>query len=412
MSDYYKFAQVRTTKDALMIAGKRTGRIMIGYLSASILVYFGIRKIVYRLTERTVSESEFSSSFDNAAIIAKVTDFKGVYNFDIKIFSAFAAPFVFVSSCMFAIFGGLGMALLPLSLIQQFRDRPKQWSPEEEVIAKKMLLKESEEAIKRAVKMREVERDLKIIKDSDTESKFLTQRKLDQQNRKAKEAWLTFEELFRAYNKEKNILKANPLLEWGSLVLGIFFSLVSVCFVGNAFLAIFQNYIIFETITRASKKEFFFYPLIMIVLISFYFLLAILAGSTKLCRIFHGFMNTFPVRKNATFTHSFCFYLNLVIMGLFGMTVHLIRSLPDFLRFSEFNYLINRLIVHIRFVHYFYQFHLFEYVFVLTFMFGLVIFSMKPSPTQVLRQKLQHRLKEHENEREKLKEIEKQLKND
>lgn len=404
LSDYYKFCQVRTPKDALRIAAIRTGRVFGIYLGTCLFVYFGIRHIVYRVDQ--VSTSSYRTSSGPILALPSPPVTKGVYLIDIKLFSAVVTPFVFASSWVFAVFGGIGMAMLPLGLIQRFLDRPVQMDAQQEVLAKKILLNESEKAIKTAQKIREIERDLKIISKNDNTSRFVTQRRLNRKHNQAKEAWLTFEELFEAFTRDQNIIRSNPLVDWAALLLGAVFMLLSVLFVANALLSIFGVFTVFETLLARTKQRLFFYGLLSLFLICFYFALGLMAGSVKVFRLFHGFLNSFPVRKNATFTHSFFMHLNAMILGLFGMTVHVIRSIPFFLRFSEFDFLINRLIVHTRFIHFFYQFHVFEYVFVLLFLFTSAFFFMKPSPTQELREKRREREARFEVEKERLREIE------
>ena len=94
------------------------------------------------------------------------------------------------------------------------------------------------------------------------------------------------------------------------------------------------------------------------------------------------------------------------MLGLIGMAVFMIRCLPDFLRFSEFDFLMNKLILHINVIHYLYQYRIFEYIFVLSFVttvFGLLMFS---SGVRKFRQQLKICEQELDEKKLKLKEIE------
>ncbi len=365
-----------------------------------------VAKIYLKVKSKTSTASVWESSFQPIALLPSFTEAREYYNFDIKIFSAFAAPFVFISSVVFAVTGGVGMAILPLALIQRYLDRPVAMTAQQEVLTRKILLNESEKAIKLAQKIREVERDMKIVAKSDKTGRFKLRHKLQRKHNEAKEAWLSFEEMWEAFHRDYNILNSNPLLSWGALILGIFFLVLSLLFVLNALLSMFGVYVIFEWILNRTKEQFFFFGVLTLFLISLYFCLGIMAGSVQISRYFHGFLNSFPIRKNRTFIHSFFFLINVMILGIFGMTIHVIGALPFFLRFSEFDYLFNRLIMHIRITQYMYKLKLFEVVFVGLFLLTVASYFMFPSASQKLKGLLHEREAEFEGQKAKIMELE------
>lgn len=404
LSNYYKFAQVRPVNTALKIASLRAGKYLVGYATVSLLIYFALRTIVYRVyqTVNTAPASTWQSSFDPITVLPQFDTSKVSFKYDIKFFSAFAAPFVFLSSLVFAVAGGIGMAALPLSLIQQFIDRPVAMTAQQEVLTRKILLSETEKAIKLAQKIRDVERDMKIVATSDKIGRFNLQRKLQKKHNIAKEAWLSFEETWEAFNRDYNILNSNPLHYWGALILGSVFLVLSLLFFVNATLSIAGWYVVFEWVLNRSKQRYFFFGVATLFLISVYFCLGIMAGSVRISRRFHGFLNSYPLRKNGTFTHTFFWLINAMLLGIFGMTLHVIRTLPFFLRFSEFDFLFNKLIVHIFGFHFLFQYKLFEWVFVALFLLTAASYFTVPSASQRLRALLSDREAEFESQKAEL----------
>lgn len=355
-----------------------------------------------RVTTSTGGASAWESSFDPITVLPQFTTSKVAFSYDIKFFSAFAAPFVFLSSLVFAVTGGIGMAALPLSLIQQFIDRPVAMTAQQEVLTRKILASETEKAIKMAQKIRDVERDMKIVAKNDKTGRFHLQRKLQKKHNVAKEAWLSFEETWEAFNRDYNILNSNPLHYWGALVLGSVFLLLSLLFLTHSTLSIGGYYGVLEWVLNRSKERYFFFGVITLFLISVYFCLATMAGSVSISRRFHGFLNSYPLRKNGTFTHTFFWLINAMLLGIFGMTLHVIRTLPFFLRFSEFDFLFNTLVVHVAGFHLIYQYKLFECVFVALFLLTAASYFTVPSASQHLRALLGAREAEFEAEKAEL----------
>ena len=406
LSDYYKFAQVQTTYTAIKIALKRSAWLC-GFYSASIFsIFIIIQKVVYRINSVSNKQDQLTCSFSLDLMRVDPYLNRMTFDYNVRFFTAFATPFVLVSSFVFAIFGGVGLAYMPLRLVQIYIERPVKMEAEQQVLAKKILLKLSEDAIKTARAISDVERDLKIIAKDDIKSKIKNKALIYEKNIEAKEAWLSFEEHFEAFRKDDNILKNIPVVYLLSLSVGIVFIVFSVLFVINTALSIFKNYVIFEKLLEHNKDGFYCFGIITLFVVSLYFGIALMAGSSKICRLFHGILNSFPIRKNKTFTHSFFLNLNIVLMGLYGMMVHIIRSVPNSLRFSEFDFLINQLVVHVKYVHYLYRFHIFEYLLVFSFLITVFKFFLFQTPTQNLRQKIKERIHELKVQREQMMEME------
>lgn len=407
-SEYYKFSQVRQTSYALLIAAKKVSILVIGYLICFMFIFLVLPKVVYPVKSITAQNGilKVPSNSVKTSLTPSVID-KDYYSFDIKFFSAFLSPFVVISSFAFAIFGGVGMAFLPLSLIQRWLDRPVSLTAEQHVFARKILLKESENAINVAVKVNELERDLKIIAKNDVKSILKNKRTLFKRQNQAKESLLRFEEMFDCYKRQDNILKSNPVYDLISLIVGIILIITSSSLVILAARSIVRDYFIMEWILDSGKKKFFFYGIFVLFLICLYFALAILAGSVKISRGFNGYLNSFPVKKNKTFTHSFFLHVNIMLFGLFGMMIYLVRSIPYFLRFIEFDFLVNKLIVRIKFIRYLYKWRVFEIIFIACFLYTLGKHFMDPSPARILMNKINERKVEFESDKEQILEIQK-----
>ena len=285
------------------------------------------------------------------------------------------AVLTFISWIVFALFGGIGLASVPLDFFVSFKSRPKIITSDSVKNRKRILFDE-------IVELKSMGDDLKKMEDNGDDKKFFLSGVRRKYNRIKNE----FISRFALAKKEFDILNKNNyigencsavfyylLIPLGilSIILSFLWLIQFICSYfyikngrpGYPFLSIMLIY--FQD-NDVSFLSFFFFSLLTL-----YLLFCVIKGNFQFgvrilcCWAVH------PMEKGKTFMNSFLFNISLVLLGSMAITQFVADCLSDYVAFTDVDALFNTLIKNLKFFKYFYRNHVFQYIFFAVFVLSL-----------------------------------------
>ena len=285
------------------------------------------------------------------------------------------AVLTFISWIIFALFGGIGLASVPLDFFVSFKSRPRIITNDSIRDRKKILFDE-------IVELRKMGDQLKELEDKGAAKKFFWSKEKREYNRLKNE----FSSRFSLAKKEFDILNKNnyigencaAVFYYLLIPLGILSTILSLLWLiqficsyfyihkdgrpGYPFLSLMLIYFQDHDISFLS---FFFFSLLTL-----YLLFCVLKGNFQFgVRIFCCWA-VHPMEKGKTYMNSFLFNISLVLLGSMAVTQFVSDCLCDYVAFTDIDALFNTLIKNLIFFKYFYRNHVFQYIF-----FGIFVLS-------------------------------------
>ena len=294
-------------------------------------------------------------------------------NVNIIIYSM--AVLTFISWIIFALFGGIGLASVPLDFFVSFKSRPRIITNDSIRDRKKILFDE-------IVELRKMGDQLKELEDKGAAKKFFWSKEKREYNRLKNE----FTSRFSLAKKEFDILNKNnyigencaAVFYYLLIPLGILSTILSLLWLiqficsyfyihkdgrpGYPFLSLMLIYF--------QDHDISFLSFIFFSLLTLYLLFCVLKGNFQFgVRIFCCWA-VHPMEKGKTYMNSFLFNISLVLLGSMAITQFVSDCLCDYVAFTDIDALFNTLIKNLIFFKYFYRNHVFQYIF-----FGIFVLS-------------------------------------
>lgn len=404
---YYDEANTEDNSQAIKWASLKTLGLISVYAGASVVVYTVFKAVNYRVDLYSIDLTVADLSESNTMYDVEMTHAKVEMHGPIDWIAAVITPFIVLASLAFGACGGAGMAFLPLELIDRYIYRPRLMEPTEYIVAKKVLLEESNEVIKKAKVAYELERDLLLMNPNEQKKISLKQQQLKVRRYEAKKAFIEFEEMQEKFHADENVAESNPIVNYLYLGLGAVFLVVSGTFLFHTFISINGMTGLVETIFILTESYNWLLCLALFFLTLIYMALCVLSGSFKVSQIVSYTIDSHPVKPRKTYTNSFFLHINVCLAGFFGMMLYLVRYTPRYMRYVKFDFFFNRVIVRTHHLHLLYRFKIFEYIFVLAFLISIYVSFFINNSSFILREKVRARLRDIEAEKEKLAKMEK-----
>ena len=285
------------------------------------------------------------------------------------------AVLTFISWIIFALFGGIGLASVPLDFFVSFKSRPRIITNDSIRDRKKILFDE-------IVELRKMGDQLKELEDKGAAKKFFWSKEKREYNRLKNE----FTSRFSLAKKEFDILNKNnyigencaAVFYYLLIPLGILSTILSLLWLiqficsyfyihkdgrpGYPFLSLMLIYF--------QDHDISFLSFIFFSLLTLYLLFCVLKGNFQFgVRIFCCWA-VHPMEKGKTYMNSFLFNISLVLLGSMAITQFVSDCLCDYVAFTDIDALFNTLIKNLIFFKYFYRNHVFQYIF-----FGIFVLS-------------------------------------
>jgi LMBR1 domain-containing protein 1 len=295
------------------------------------------------------------------------------------------AVLLFVSWILFALFGGIGLAAVPIDLFCSFRKRPKHMRSLEIERRKNKLLKNVEE-------LRNLGKEVKILESKGDHKGCKFSKKRRNYDNKAslfRAGYKLVDDEYKIVNAEKEARKNGNcviLLYYLLIPAGIFASIFTLLWIiqfilsyfyrkngrpGVSFLA--RMYIFF------NDHDVAFLSFLIFSILSLYLLFCVIKGNFKFGVRLLCCWQVFPMKKNATYMNTFLFNVTLILLASCSITQFCSDCLEDYVAFTDINMIFNVQIKYLRFFRFFYKYHLFQYIMFAIFVISLIYLLIRPS---------------------------------
>lgn len=379
--------------------------IFYGVLTAIIYLWVGTLFFTFTLTAVPVGQLKLSE--DTTVFVPVMSTFSRTYSAATALILCLLTPVVLVGSIAFGVFGGAGMALLPLELITSYFNQPTKPSAEEYVLAKRIMIQSSERLIAKIRESYDIRRDLDLNPIANPVEKKMKMKILNDKVNEMKLELAEYEEVFLVFKAQDNIIDNNPLVYLAYLIIGIIFFLISILILVHTFLALKGFYIILDNTFNFLADVGSILALLVFLIVSIYVGLAILKASIRLSGLIGRILGFLPFKLNATWTDTFLMNNQILIYSLIGMVMYFVSFCPRFFRFMASVVIFAQVISKVSFVNAIFAYNIPQYIFMLFFVIGLVLLVFSQSPKALLDEKIKEEQVKLEAEKERLKEMEK-----
>ena len=287
------------------------------------------------------------------------------------------AVLTFISWIVFALFGGIGLASVPLDFFVSFKSRPKILTSESVKRRKKILYDE-------ICELRQKGDELNEMETKGDNKKFFLSGARRKYNRLKNE----FVSRFSLAKKEFDMLSKNNLI--GENCSAVFYYLLIPLGVLSTILSLLwliQFICSYFYIHKDGRPGYPFLSLMLIYfqdndvsflsflffsILTLYLLFCVIKGNFQFgvrilcCWAVH------PMEKGKTYMNSFLFNISLVLLGSMAITQFVTDCLSDYVAFTDVDALFNTLIKNLKFFKYFYRNHVFQYLFFCVFVLSLL----------------------------------------
>ena len=282
----------------------------------------------------------------------------------------------FISWFVFAFFGGIGLAAVPLDFFYDFCTRPRSMVGRNLKRRKKILLDELEE-------LKLIGEELNKLEERGADRRcfiFGEKRKYDNKKHEFVARYALAEEEFHIVNasteaKLKNncvVLCFYCLIPFGVLtsILTIIWLIQFCCSYfyiknGRPGYPFLSYLLIFFQDESVSFLSFFIFAILCL-----YLLFCLMKGNFKFGVRILCCWSIHPMKKDKTYMNSFIFNVSLILLGSCAVTQFCSDCLYDYVSFTDIDSMFNVMIKHLKFFKIFYKYHIFQYIF-----FGIFVLS-------------------------------------
>ena len=286
------------------------------------------------------------------------------------------AVLTFISWIVFALFGGIGLASVPLDFFVSFKSRPKLLTSDSIRQRKRILYDE-------ICELRERGDELNTMETRGDNKKFFLSGARRKYNRLKNEFVSRFSLAKKEFDmlSKKNLIGENcsAVFYYLLIPLGVLSTILSLLWLiqficsyfyikkdgrpGYPFLSLMLIYF--------QDNDVSFLSFLFFSILTLYLLFCIIKGNFQFgvrilcCWAVH------PMEKGKTYMNSFLFNISLILLGSMAITQFVTDCLSDYVAFTDVDTLFNTLIKNLKFFKYFYRNHVFQYIF-----FGVFVLSL------------------------------------
>ena len=347
------------------------------FLILSIILYVTIGKakvpinLDYRIIQKIRSDDKTLHASDSNRESTKI-DIKVSYVIYIL------AMLSFISWILFAIFGGIGMAAVPLDFFHDFCTRPKSIKSEDIRERREKLLSNLEE-------LQELGKNVKEMEQNGYDKLFIFNKKRRKYNKKLrvfKAGALLAEEEFYICNLAEEIRKKNNcviIFYYLLIPLGILSLIATLLWIIQFICTYFYTKDGGERSGYPFLSYMFIYfqdhdcgflSFIFFSLLALYLLFTVIKGNIKFGVRFFFCWTIYPMKKDETYMNAFLFNVTLILLASISVTQFCSDCLRDYVAFTDIDLLFNIQIKYLKFFIIFYKYHIFQYIW-----FGMFVLS-------------------------------------
>lgn len=285
---------------------------------------------------------------------------------------------------VFAIFGGVGLAAMPLDLILAFTDRPRHMDAVEFGEAQVMLRDRVNELVN-VGELLKLEREEKAQQNGGKVGWREARREAAEMKKtilQFKQAVYLLEEDAEDFaNCTANYKNYNPLIPYGYLLAGLCAFSMSICWVLQVIL-----YVLPPTPVTPFLNTFFWWlhnsvlsliGVLAVAIYCLYLLICAVKGCFKFGMRFL-FFQVHPMKLNKTYMSSFLFNIALILLCALPVVQFSVTAFQDYARYTTVNQVFNVQLQYLKFFGWFWQKNVFEYALLVMFLLTCMYLGCKP----------------------------------
>eukprot|EP00978_Attheya_sp_CCMP212_P001739 scaffold3574_cov49-Attheya_sp.AAC.3 len=310
----------------------------------------------------------------------------------------FLAGFMaFVGWFFFAVFGGIGLAALPLDLILTFVNRPRHMDAVEFAEAQQSIRERVNDLVTVGEELK-LEIDGKEGEGEKKKSWFgggqtREEKKIMNEFRRA--VFLLEKDVEDFQNCSANYNKTNPLIPFAALLFGIFAIIISICWVVQIAIYVLPEEPIhpfLNTYFAWFDNWFPLFGVLTVAIFATYLLFCAIKGCFKFGLRFL-FFTLHPMEVNKTYMSSFMFNIGLVLLCALPVVQFCSTAFADYARYATVQQVFGTQIQYLQFFRYFWTNNIFVYILLSFTALTILYLTCKPRDRSTNAIDLRDRLK-------------------
>lgn len=288
---------------------------------------------------------------------------------------------------LFALFGAIGMAAVPLDLILAFVNRPRHMDAVEFAEAQVMLRDRVNELVN-VGELIKIEREEKAQQNGGKGGGFFSKeaRKAAAEEKKTllqfKQATYLLEEDVEDFqNCTENYANYNPFIPIGCLIAGIGAFILTLCWVLHIILYVLPPVPVTPFLNSYFQwfdKWFPLFGVLSVAIFSFYLLICGVKGCFKFGLRFM-FFQVHPMKYNKTYMSSFLFNIGLVLLCALPVVQFSAMAFKDYARNTTISQVVNVQLKYLRFFGWFWRSKVFEYALLCIMFLTCIYLGCRPT---------------------------------
>jgi LMBR1 domain-containing protein 1 len=350
------------------------------------------------LTNMTTFDNQWSKTAENIGsenIVLRVS-----------VSTFYAGLMAWLGWWLFALFGGIGLAALPLDLILTYLHRPRYLDAVQFAEIQVSLRDRTNELVE-VGELLKIEREQKAA--AGITNRFGTW-SMDSETRKAareeRQAILGFKQAVYLLEEDVEQFKAatsnyenyNPLIPYIALILGCCSIIISVFWFIHIIVYVFPEIPLAPFLNNYFKwfdKWFSLFGVLSVAIFTFYLLLAAVKGAFKF-GIRFLFFQIHPMKPGKTYMSSFMFNIALVLLCALPVVQFCQTAFADYAAFANIRQIFGVQIEYLQFFSWFWRSKFFIYMFVVLCVLTSIYLARKPNDQSASGQALRDRLRAHQ----------------
>ncbi|KAL7549309.1 hypothetical protein ACHAWF_012580 [Thalassiosira exigua] len=285
---------------------------------------------------------------------------------------------------LFALFGAVGMAALPLDLILAFVDRPR-FMDRTDMAEAQLMLRDRVNELVNVGELLKLEREERAEQNGGKGGGFLGARKAAAEEKKTmlqfKQAVYLLEEDAEDFaNCTENYKNYNPLIPIGCLLGGILAFIVSLFWVLHIILYMLPSPPVTPFLNSYFQwfdKWFPLFGVLSVAIFSFYLLICAVKGCFKFGMRFL-FFQVHPMKLNKTYMSSFLFNIALVLLCALPVVQFSVSAFQDYARNTTISQVVNVQLKYLKFFGWFFRNQVFEYALLCLILLTCIYLGCRP----------------------------------
>ena len=339
------------------------------------------------------SESEISDNEYNQCDSTKNVDIQINVSLSVYVIALLS----FISYILFVIFGGIGIFAFPLDLIYSFCTRPIKLNPHKLEETKKEIVVAAADLKDLAMQIKKLEQ-----KGYNTKSIFSSDRRhYEDLLKRLKVGVSVIDDQYQIIQIQNLANRTSALGYVLQLIAGIICIILSILWIVQIFLYIIikkngQPLYPFLNVPLVvlTDNNCSFLAICLFTIFSFYLLICTVKGNVKFGIRLMCLGQIHPLKKDNTYMNSILFNVMLIMFTSVSLIQFCVKAFGEYASSTDADIILNTQIRYLRFYSFFFNYNIFEYVFLVIAFLSFVYLILKPRDTSTMKRILYKKIED------------------